>query len=311
MEVRGEMDGTNATTSTSAAQGNGNGNGNDTSSSAASTLSSSSSSKSLVDGNTNDAPTESESSTPPAEQQQQQQNSSSEDAATSANSTIASETSSVSADTSDPPSASPAAVTSSLGAGSDLNPTAAEDPQTILSTIGSITSRLLSLRVSPPGTTASLSESEIKDICKWPRPIFLDQPMLLELEAPLKICGDVHGQFTDLLRLFAYGGFPPNSNYLFLGDYVDRGKQSLETICLLLCYKIQYAKSFFILRGNHESAGINRIYGFYDECKRRYSIRLWKVFSDVFNFLPAIVHAWWSIARIEFVSAGQECVEAV
>jgi serine/threonine-protein phosphatase PP1 catalytic subunit len=150
----------------------------------------------------------------------------------------------------------------------------------------SITQRLLALRGSPPGTQASLSESEIRLLCQLVRPILLSQPMLLELEAPLKICGDIHGQFTDLLRLFEYGGFPPEANYLFLGDYVDRGKQSLETICLLLCYKIQYPENFFILRGNHESAGINRIYGFYDECKRRYSIKLWKVFSEVFNCLP-------------------------
>eukprot|EP00815_Leptocylindrus_aporus_P011896 CAMPEP_0116066408 /NCGR_PEP_ID=MMETSP0322-20121206/10358_1 /TAXON_ID=163516 /ORGANISM="Leptocylindrus danicus var. apora, Strain B651" /LENGTH=326 /DNA_ID=CAMNT_0003552943 /DNA_START=251 /DNA_END=1231 /DNA_ORIENTATION=+ len=152
--------------------------------------------------------------------------------------------------------------------------------------VDSIVARLLGLRGSPPGTLASLAENEIRMLCKEVRPRLLDQPMLLELTAPIKICGDVHGQYTDLLRLFEYGGFPPQANYLFLGDYVDRGKQSLETVCLLLSYKIKYPENFFILRGNHESAGINRIYGFYDECKRRYSIKLWKIFSDTFNCLP-------------------------
>ncbi|KAM7371540.1 hypothetical protein PAMP_008767 [Pampus punctatissimus] len=152
--------------------------------------------------------------------------------------------------------------------------------------IDSIIQRLLEVKGSRPGKNVQLTEGEIRGLCLKSREIFLSQPILLELEAPLKICGDVHGQYYDLLRLFEYGGFPPESNYLFLGDYVDRGKQSLETICLLLAYKIKYPENFFLLRGNHECASINRIYGFYDECKRRYNIKLWKTFTDCFNCLP-------------------------
>ena len=87
----------------------------------------------------------------------------------------------------------------------------------------------------------------------------MSQPMLLEVSAPINICGDTHGQYLDLLRLFEMGKFPPAANYLFLGDYVDRADQSIETICLLLCYKVKYPENFFLLRGNHECASINRI----------------------------------------------------
>ncbi|KAH9918110.1 protein phosphatase type 1 [Amylocystis lapponica] len=97
----------------------------------------------------------------------------------------------------------------------------------------------------------------------------LPVPILLELEPhqdiPVSPLGDIHGQYYDLLRLFEYGGFPPEANYLFLGiTWIN----------------------FFVLRGNHECASINRIYGFYDECKRRYNIKLWKTFTDCFNCLP-------------------------
>ncbi|CAH1173808.1 unnamed protein product [Phaedon cochleariae] len=132
----------------------------------------------------------------------------------------------------------------------------------------------------------NISESDIKALCFNAMKIFMSQPMLLELEAPIKVCGDVHGQFMDLLKLFGFGGFPPESNYLFLGDYVDRGKQSVEVLCLLLAYKIKYPENFFLLRGNHEASSVCKIYGFFDECKRRYNTKIFKLFTNVFDTLP-------------------------
>ncbi|QLQ79744.1 hypothetical protein HG537_0C03930 [Torulaspora globosa] len=130
------------------------------------------------------------------------------------------------------------------------------------------------------------SSWEIQLICYHAREIFLNQPSLLRLQAPIKVVGDIHGQFSDLLRILKLSGVPAETNYLFLGDYVDRGKQSLETILLLFCYKIKYRDNFFMLRGNHESANVTKMYGFFDECKRRTSSKTWKMFIDVFNTLP-------------------------
>ena len=116
--------------------------------------------------------------------------------------------------------------------------------------------------------------------------ILKNEDSMLKVSAPLYICGDIHGQYYDLLRVFDILNYPPKSTFLFLGDYVDRGKQSLECLLLLLCLKIKYPTKIFLLRGNHESEALNKIYGFYDECKRRISIKCFKKITNLFNMLP-------------------------
>jgi serine/threonine-protein phosphatase PP1 catalytic subunit len=139
---------------------------------------------------------------------------------------------------------------------------------------------------SQSGSAKLPSEKEIRSLLVLARKVCLSQPSLLELEAPLNILGDIHGQFADLLKWFALSIDVAQSNYLFLGDYVDRGRQSLEVIVLLLAMKVKRPENVFLLRGNHECSSITRIYGFYDECKRRFNIKLWKQFCDVFNCFP-------------------------
>lgn len=131
-----------------------------------------------------------------------------------------------------------------------------------------------------------LKKEEISYLCKQICPILIAQPVFLELIPPLTICGDIHGQFTDLLRTFEAGGSPEITNYLFLGDYVDRGDNSINVVCLLFAYKIKYPNNFFLLRGNHESAVINKDYGFYDECRELYNYSIWREINDVFEWLP-------------------------
>lgn len=135
---------------------------------------------------------------------------------------------------------------------------------------------------------SNIQEEKVIWLLNVARRSFLLQDSLLKIKnkETMAICGDIHGQFPDLLRIFSRLGFPDKNKYLFLGDYVDRGTQSIETMLLLICYKIIYPQNCYLLRGNHESADISKIYGFYDECKRKYNIKIWKKFVDVFNCLP-------------------------
>jgi serine/threonine-protein phosphatase 2A catalytic subunit len=104
---------------------------------------------------------------------------------------------------------------------------------------------------------------------------------------PVTVCGDIHGQFHDLLELFKIAGTAPDTNFLFMGDYVDRGYYSVETVTLMVCLKVRYKDRVTITRGNHESRQVTQVYGFYDECMRKYgSANVWRYFTDLFDCLP-------------------------
>lgn len=141
-----------------------------------------------------------------------------------------------------------------------------------------------------------LAAEEIVELCDNAEKLFKQEKSVLELKAPIKIFGDLHGQFGDLMRLFEEYGAPNTAgdityiDYLFLGDYVDRGSHSLETMCLLLALKIEHPRSVHLIRGNHEAADINALFGFRLECLERLGdedgIWVWKRINALFNWLP-------------------------
>mmetsp|Transcript_101737 Transcript_101737/g.323278 ORF Transcript_101737/g.323278 Transcript_101737/m.323278 type:complete len:501 (+) Transcript_101737:59-1561(+) len=146
--------------------------------------------------------------------------------------------------------------------------------------------RLVAVRQGDAEEAPAIRESHLRTLCSRVQEAFLEQEALLWLSAPIQICGDIRGHFNGLLRLLATSGFPPATNYLFLGNYLGHGTRSLETLALLFAYKVKFPFSFFMLRGNHESAFMARACGFFDECKRRYSSHLWKSIEGVFNSMP-------------------------
>ena len=132
-----------------------------------------------------------------------------------------------------------------------------------------------------------LAETEVKMLCDKAREVLMNESNVQPVQAPVTVCGDIHGQWHDLMELYRIGGSAPDTNYLFMGDYVDRGYYSVETVSLLVCLKVRYPDRVFILRGNHESRQITQVYGFYDECVRKYgSANVWKLFTDLFDYLP-------------------------
>ncbi|CAG9839757.1 unnamed protein product [Diabrotica balteata] len=132
-----------------------------------------------------------------------------------------------------------------------------------------------------------LTENQVKTLCDKAKEILSKESNVQEVKCPVTVCGDVHGQFHDLMELFRIGGRSPDTNYLFMGDYVDRGYYSVETVTLLVALKVRYKERITILRGNHESRQITQVYGFYDECLRKYgNANVWKFFTDLFDYLP-------------------------
>ena len=129
---------------------------------------------------------------------------------------------------------------------------------------------------------ANFTFQEAQILCNAAIGVLKSQPMLVRLKAPVVIAGDVHGQFNDVLRMFEENGRPEKGQrYLFLGDYVDRGPQSVECICLLLAYKIKYPNDFYLIRGNHEERQLNSLYGFLEECQTHHSQKLWNMLNRV------------------------------
>ncbi|KAL9316703.1 hypothetical protein ACSQ67_017704 [Phaseolus vulgaris] len=158
-----------------------------------------------------------------------------------------------------------------------------------------------------------LKESEVKALCLKAMEILVEESNVQRVDAPVTICGDIHGQFYDMKELFKVGGDCPKTNYLFLGDFVDRGFYSVETFLLLLALKViiffflydktvgsvlnivalvaskplvRYPDRITLIRGNHESRQITQVYGFYDECLRKYgSVNVWRYCTDIFDYL--------------------------
>ncbi|KAK1444213.1 metallo-dependent phosphatase-like protein [Babesia gibsoni] len=133
----------------------------------------------------------------------------------------------------------------------------------------------------------TISEQAVVRLCDKAREILAEESNVVSVNAPVTVVGDIHGQLYDLKELFRIAGTAPNTNFLFLGDYVDRGYYSVECVTLILALKVRYKDRVFVIRGNHECRQITQVYGFYDECLRKYgNPNVWKTLTDLFDYLP-------------------------
>ena len=138
-----------------------------------------------------------------------------------------------------------------------------------------------------PGDYVDIKLGEIERLCSLVIRKVENDPLLLELSSPIYVVGDLHGQYYDLMRIFRKLGFPSEHKYLFLGDYVDRGPQSVETMALLLTYKALFPENVFLLRGNHEERDVCRSFGLQKEMENRFKFRLaYHNFLTVFDQMP-------------------------
>ncbi|XP_043217400.1 serine/threonine-protein phosphatase 6 catalytic subunit-like [Amphibalanus amphitrite] len=131
-----------------------------------------------------------------------------------------------------------------------------------------------------------LPENDLKSLCDIVCDLLMEESNVQPVPCPVTVCGDIHGQFYDLEQLFKTGGQVPDTNYVFMGDFVDRGYYSLETLTRLLTLKAKWPDKITLLRGNHESRQITQVYGFYDECQKKYgNANAWKYCCKVFDVL--------------------------
>ncbi|OEH76486.1 serine threonine protein [Cyclospora cayetanensis] len=136
---------------------------------------------------------------------------------------------------------------------------------------------------NPP---ALLTEGDLWSVCQKIKELLVEESNVQPVPAPVVVCGDIHGQLEDLLLLLQLGGSVSSTRYIFLGDYVDRGRNSVETFQLLMLLKLRYPGQVTLLRGNHETRQVTSVYGFYDECLRKYgNANVWRFCCEVFDYL--------------------------